>query len=356
MFTLGGQKKSFGIDIGTQTIKIVEMSKINNFNIDNYIVWNNDLDNIIQQKGSDVALSTQAITKIIEVMLVESGMQILEAYIALPSYLALFAIIQVPILEGDELLTAVPLEAKKHIPVPLNSVQLDWVTLGKNKIQQDKYDILIIAMPNKVIDRYLQVSEDLGIKVKGFELDCFSTLRSISLPKEQVCLIDIGARNSTVMVVNSNKVIQTIQAFDFGGNHITEAIEHIKGCSTLEAENFKKQNGVNGSDSQVTELIKSKVYSFMVTDVMRLLTAIDDKIGVSTNNIVIVGGSSKMAGLKDYIHNIFSDQFNNKDINVSLASPIPNLSVKGVMDDNITKDIWQDLILSIGVALKNYTD
>lgn len=356
MFTLGGQKKSFGIDIGTQTIKIVEMSKVNSYNIDNYIVWNNDIDNIIQQKGSDAALSTPAITKIIEVMLAESGMQILEAYIALPTYLALFAVIQVPILGGAELVTAVPLAAKQHIPVPLNSVQLDWINLGKNKINQDQYDILIIAMPNKVIDRYFGVSQALGIKVKGVELDCFSTLRSIDLPKEQVCLIDIGARNSTVMVVNSNKEIQTIQAFDFGGNHITEAIESVKGCSTLEAEGLKKQNGVNGSDSKVTELIKSKISSFIVTDVMRLLTSIDDKTGISTNHIVIVGGSSKMVGLKEYIDEIFTNQFHNPDINVSLASPIANLSVKGVMDDNITKDIWQDLILSIGVSLKNYID
>jgi type IV pilus assembly protein PilM len=354
MFTLG-QKKSFGIDIGTQTIKIVEVSHINNkFYIENYSIWDDDIDSVIQQKSSDVAISSKEITNIIKVMIEKSGMHISEAYIALPSYLALFTVIQVPILEEKEFLTTVPLEAKKHIPVPINSVQLDWINLGKNKAQ-DQYNVLIIAIPNTVADRYIEVSKSLGIKVKGFELDCFSTLRSINLPKENTCLIDIGARTSTVMIVNADKKLQTIQSFDFGGNHITEAIKQLKGCSILEAENLKKYNGINGVDSQVTELIKARINTFIEMDVIRLLSNVKDTMNMDINNIVILGGASKMSGLKDYIDYIFKNQVSNS-VNVSLASPIPNLYVKGVKDEEVRLDIWRDLFLSIGVSLKNYIE
>jgi type IV pilus assembly protein PilM len=354
MFTLG-QKKSFGIDIGTQTIKIVEVSHINNkFYIENYSIWDDDIDSVIQQKSSDVAISSKEITNIIKVMIEKSGMHISEAYIALPSYLAIFTVIQVPILEEKEFLTTVPLEAKKHIPVPINSVQLDWINLGKNKAQ-DQYNVLIIAIPNTVADRYIEVSKSLGIKVKGFELDCFSTLRSINLPKENTCLIDIGARTSTVMIVNADKKLQTIQSFDFGGNHITEAIKQLKGCSILEAENLKKYNGINGVDSQVTELIKARINTFIEMDVIRLLSNVKDTMNMDINNIVILGGASKMSGLKDYIDYIFKNQVSNS-VNVSLASPIPNLYVKGVKDEEVRLDIWRDLFLSIGVSLKNYIE
>jgi type IV pilus assembly protein PilM len=354
MFTLG-QKKSFGIDIGTQTIKIVEVSHINNkFYIENYSIWDDDIDSVIQQKSSDVAISSKEITNIIKVMIEKSGMHISEAYIALPSYLALFTVIQVPILEEKEFLTTVPLEAKKHIPVPINSVQLDWINLGKNKAQ-DQYNVLIIAIPNTVADRYIEVSKSLGIKVKGFELDCFSTLRSINLPKENTCLIDIGARTSTVMIVNADKKLQTIQSFDFGGNHITEAIKQLKSCSILEAENLKKYNGINGVDSQVTELIKARINTFIEMDVIRLLSNVKDTMNMDINNIVILGGASKMSGLKDYIDYIFKNQVSNS-VNVSLASPIPNLYVKGVKDEEVRLDIWRDLFLSIGVSLKNYIE
>ena len=68
-------------------------------------------------------------------MLNASEMNIDKAYVALPSYLAFFAIISMPLLTSEELITAVPLEAKNHIPVPLKNIQLDWINLGKNKTQ-----------------------------------------------------------------------------------------------------------------------------------------------------------------------------------------------------------------------------
>jgi type IV pilus assembly protein PilM len=355
MFTLG-QKKSFGIDIGTQTIKIVELSHINNkFSIGNYSIWDDDIDSVIQQKNSDVSLSSKEITSIIKVMIEKSGMNISEAYIALPSYLALFAVIQVPVLEEKEFLTAVPLEAKKHIPVPLNNVQLDWINLGKNSLK-NQYDVLIMAIPNTIVDKYIEVSKALGIKIKGFELDCFSTLRSINLPREQVCVIDLGARNSTVMIVSADKKLQTIQSFDFGGNHITEAIAQHKGCSVLEAENLKKQNGVDGPDSQITDLIKSKISAFVSNDIIRLLRVVDETMEIKINNFVILGGASKMSAIRDYIEFVLKNQLNNDKINLSKAISISGLSVKGVKNQDRVLDIWQDLILSVGVALKNYIE
>lgn len=354
MFALG-QKKSVGIDIGTQTIKIVEVSySKNQYIIDNYSIWDDDIDNVIQQKNSDITLSSENIKNVIQMMINKSNMNVSEAYMALPSYLALFAVIQVPILAEKELLTAIPLEAKKHIPVPLSSVQLDWINLGKHT-SQEQYNILIIAIPNTVAERYLEVSKLLGIKIKGFELDCFSTLRSIELPKENICLIDIGARNSTVMIINADKKLQTIQSFDFGGNHITEAIEEVKKCSSIEAENLKKYNGINGNDTEVSELIQSKINSFISTDVIRLLSNIKNTMDININNVIILGGASKMSGIIDYIDYVFKNQFSNS-INVSLASHISNLFVKGVNDDELTLDIWRDLSLSIGVALRNYKE
>ena len=235
-----GKNNSFGIDIGTQTIKITEVvKKGSSFLINNYSVWDDDIQDVIQQKNSDIALSAEAIDKIVTVMLKAANMYIKEAYIALPSYLSFTSIITIPILSNEELLTAIPLEAKKHIPVPLENVQLDWINLGKNK-SDSQYNILIIAIPNNIIERYIELSKLAGISIKGFELDCFSVLRAIDLPNEAVCIVDIGARNSMVMIVNGNKKLQSIQSFDFGGNYITELISKNKNISILDAENLKK--------------------------------------------------------------------------------------------------------------------
>ena len=355
MFNLG-VKKSFGIDIGTQTIKIVEIAKSGKlFRVDNYSIWDDDIDNVIQQKNSDIALSTEAINKIVRVMLKTAGMSIAEAYVVLPSYLSFSSIIKMPILSAEELLTAIPLESKQHIPVPLENVQLDWINLGKNQ-SGDQYNILIIAIPNNIIDRYKELTSLAGISIKGFELDCFSALRSLDLPKEPLCIVDIGARNSMVMTVSSDKKLQYMQTFDFGGNYITELISKHKNISIIDAEHLKKQNGISGEDIEISNLIQSQLSAFIGNDILRLINETKDTLNLSISNIVLLGGSCRMLGIQQLFDTIIKSQLPTQAIKVSMASPISTLRVNGVQDMDTVVDIWSDIILSTGVALKGYIE
>ena len=355
MFSLGN-KKSFGIDIGTQTIKIVEVVKNNNsVRINNYSIWEENIENIIQKKGSNDSLSTQQITNIMDTMLNKSGMNISEAYIALPSCLSFFSIISMPIMDFSELESAIPFEAKKNIPVSFSSIQLDWINLGKNQ-EQDKYNILIIAIPNNIINRYIEISKSLGIKIKGFELDCFSIIRSINIPKEVSCVLDIGARNSTLMIVNSDKKLQAIQSFDFGGSYITDLISKLKSISTMDAEILKIKNGINKENNNVSDIIQDKFNTFINNDVIRFIKDTQDKMKLDIKNLILVGGTVKMIGLKDLIEKNFRSQFSNQNISISTSSSDETINIKGISDKNKVETIWQDLILSTGVALKNYIE
>ena len=356
MFVFGKKQSSFGIDIGTQTIKITEISSKNNiFYINNYSIWNDEIESFIQEKNNDTSLSVQEIAKIISTMLNASEMNIDKAYVALPSYLAFFAIISMPLLTSEELITAVPLEAKNHIPVPLKNIQLDWINLGKNKTQ-DKYNILIIAIPNNMVNRYVEVAKSLDIEIQGFELDCFSIIRSINLPKAKTCVIDMGGRNSIVMILNENKKLQAMQSFDFGGNQITQSISQLKNISIPEAENLKRQNGITGEDNLVSDLIKSKIKMFIENDVFKLISNTKEIVDLNITNIVILGGSSNIKGVKDFVEILIKNNLDTKNITVSTANPIKNLKVKGVESNDKLLDIWCDLILSTGVALKNYIE
>lgn len=351
-----GNKNSFGIDIGTQTIKIIEISNKNNqVFIENYSIWDDDIENIIQEKDSEVALSSDGITQIIRIMLDAAEMNVKYAYMALPSYLALFSIIQMPILVEEELMKAIPFEAKKHIPVPLDSVQLDWINLGKNKTQ-DYYDILIIAIPNNVIQKYIDISKSLDISVQGFELDCFSILRSINLPSTQTCVLDFGARNTTVMIVNSDKKLQSIQSFDFGGNKLTRSIAELREISLLEAELIKRQNGLDGTDNEISDLMKSKIKIFIENDMMRFIEQSNAINGDSVQSIVLLGGGAKMSGIQNYLSFVLSNMSLPYNIDIFESNPSFKLQIKGLKDIEKINNTWKYLVLSTGVALKKYIE
>jgi type IV pilus assembly protein PilM len=350
-----GEKNSFGIDIGTQTIKISEVRKQGSkISVINYSIWNDDLDNIIQEKNGEHTISVNQITSIIRAMLNAAQMEIKEAYIAIPSYLAFSAVVQFPIMSFEELSTAVPLEAKQHIPVPLNNVQLDWMNLGLNK-EKNKSNILLIAIPNGVVNTYIEVSKALGIAIKGFELDAFSIIRSIDLPDSQVCIVDLGARTSTVSIVSAEDQLQLIQSFNFGGNHITDNISTSHNMSSIEAEKIKKDNGISGLNSDISALIQSSIKSFFENDVLRIIKQFQDNNEEKIQEIVLIGGFSKMDGIREFIDLIISNQLgSSQKINITIAEPYSNLTIKGVKDKEVFHAIWHDLVLSIGIALKDY--
>jgi hypothetical protein len=41
-------------------------------------------------------------------------------------------------------------------------------------------------------------------------------------------------------------------------------------------------------------------------------------------------------------------------VNITVAGPYSNLSIKGVEDEKVIHGIWHDLVLSIGISLKDY--
>lgn len=352
-----GVKNSFGIDIGTQTIKISEVQKQGGkISVINYSIWDDDLDNIIQEKSGEHTISVDKITTIIRAMLKAAQMDIKEAYIAIPSYLAFSAVVPFPILSFEELSTAVPLEAKKHIPVPLSSVQFDWMNLGLNK-DKSKLNILLIAIPNSVVNTYIEVSKVLGITIKGFELDAFSIIRSIDLPSKQLCIVDIGARTSTVSIVNAEKQLQLIQSFDFGGNHMTDAIADLRKISSIEAETLKKENGISGSYSEISALIQSSIRGFFENEILRIIRQFQDNNEEKVQEIVLLGGFSKMEGIQEFVDLIMRNQLgSSQQISITIAAPYSNLSIKGVKDKEILHTIWHDLVLSIGISLKDYVE
>jgi type IV pilus assembly protein PilM len=350
-------KSVFGIDIGTQTIKISEVRKQgSNISVVNYSIWNDDLSEIIQDKDGRHSLSVDEISRIIKMMMNSAQMNIEEAYIAIPSYLSFSATLSFPIMSEEELAKAVPLEAKQYIPIPLDSVQIDWMNLGVSQ-DKTKLNVLLIAIPNKVISRYIGVSESLGITIKGFELDTFSLLRSINIPHKHTCVIDIGARTSTVSLINEDKQLQIMQSFDIGGNHITNAIASLKNISASEAEMLKKSNGLIGQDEELSAVVQSILREFILTDVIKLLHQYSDQTGIVIDSMIFVGGLSKMKGLKEFIELVIhTTEQKFQKIEISIASPHKSLRIKEVHDHNTLVDIWNDLVLSIGISIKEYSN
>ncbi len=352
MFGLGA-KRSFGIDIGTQTIKIAEMHKKGGKSyLANYVLWTDTLTEVLQEKGGKRVSSAKHIASILLGVSKQAGMSLQDAYFAIPSYLAFSAIIDFPLMSDEELINAVPLEAKQYIPVPIEDVQVDWINLGKSE-KTGGVQVLLMAIPNTVVAKYLKIARLLNIEVKGFELDVFSQIRSIALDKKRTCVIDVGARSSSVSILGADQQLMLTRSYDVGGNQITNQIATAKAVDPEEAEELKKNNGLNGQDEKTVQVVRSVLQNFIANDVGSLLREYESKNANPIEHVVIVGGISRMRGVRDFFEEqVHAMGAQYSTVQVGIARPTTEVTVKDGFEELFQESIWQDVALAVGIALR----
>lgn len=346
-------KTTFGVDIGTQTIKLVEVNKKKNtYNLVNYVTWTDLLTEVVQEKSNANSSGAEVVAEIIQAMAKQASMELGQMYIAIPSYLAFSAEIELPNMSYEELSNAVRLEAAQHIPVPIEQVQIDWVNLGVIK-ENNNVRILILALPNTVIARYQKIAELAKISIEGFELDIFSQMRATHLDAGAVCLMDIGARSSSIGVFDTNRRLALLRSFDVGGNHISNHIADVNHISVEEAEALKKEFGMSGGSQQVITGVDDILGEHVLKLVAKFLVEHQDKYQYKVGKIVLVGGLSNMMGITHYVQDrLAAEQELLSGIQVELGRPSKEVKVKDELRDWFKTQIWSDISLALGIALK----
>ena len=133
MFELFKTNKNhfIGIDFGTSSIKMVELSYTNQQTcLENYGFVNLDLENHSspsKQGSLELSLNT-SLKKLIAKMNLKS----LKAYISIPGFSGLVTIIELPNMSEAELAKAIQFEAHKYIPSSLDEIAMSWEVIERD--------------------------------------------------------------------------------------------------------------------------------------------------------------------------------------------------------------------------------
>jgi len=352
MFSFFSKDNAFGVDIGTQSIKIAEIKEHKDkVELENYAIFSSEIGEIIQEQGEHT-MAASTIAETVQRMLGEADMSMNEVFFALPSFFTFSSVITVPTMSEEELAEAVPLQARQHVPVPMDSVQVNWINLGKHA-KEEKLNVLIIAIPNSVVAKYQNVAHQLDVEINGFELDIFSRLRSLSLPDKHTCIVDIGSRSTSVSIVDDEQNLRMIRAFDVGGNQITDRLSNALEISMERAELLKVENGLTG-DPGVASVIDKVLGKFFRKEVGNMIQEYADMMHAPVAQIELAGGISQMKGINNFVEDTLQRSQSRQDLTIREARPTSELAVPEELREVFFEDVWHDLSLAIGIALRKY--
>src|SRR3989344_1932190 len=127
-------RRQLGIDVGTSSIKIVELEKEDNYiKLANYgLIEDSDFFGEITNGSSvpsGLKISEGDVSALIKQLIDKSKMKTDTAVMSIPIFSSFLTVMELPNLNKKELENAVPFEARSYIPVPLSEVVLDWIIL-----------------------------------------------------------------------------------------------------------------------------------------------------------------------------------------------------------------------------------
>src|SRR3989338_1652765 len=94
--------------------------------------------------------------------------------IVIPDGFTYSQIIKMPRLKEKELLSAIRYQADQFIPMPIDETSLDLEILYEDKVSNNSL-VLIIAAPQKLIDRVQNLSEQEGLYPEAIENELSAT-------------------------------------------------------------------------------------------------------------------------------------------------------------------------------------
>jgi type IV pilus assembly protein PilM len=348
-------KKSLGIDIGTSSIKIVELSRRGERRkLENY---GEIAASALYQKPfrtfeeSTLLLLSQEVSRAIKAVMDEAKIKTRRAVFSIPDFSSFFTSFELPPMTEAELPQAVRYEARQHIPLPLAEVTLDWQVIEGRVSNQKKtkLKILLVAVPNEVINQYRKIAEISRLELLALEAEVFGLLRSLAKEeKKAFLLVDIGAQSTTCSIIEKNHLNMSY-SFDMSGNELTEVISKGLGVDYKTAENLKEKYGIISKSSQETPASEVRQILLPLVDViLKEIEKISQNFyqteGREIQKIILAGASVLLPGLKEY----FQDHFKKE---IEIANPFSNLFCPPILEKTL-KEMGSSYAIAVGMALR----
>ena len=343
-----GKKNLVGLDIGSSSIKAVELQRkggtlqlvnlgFENLQpdtvVDGQIMELNNVANVITSIFAEHQIKTSRIAAGV------SGHSVIVKNIVLPQ------------MSEDELQESFSWHAEEHIPFDISEVNLDYQVTSSSA---DALNVLMAACKSDKIANMKQAIQLAGKQPVVIDVDTFALQNCYELnyqPKagEVVALLNIGSSTMNINILNGTRSVFARDA-SVGGSQYTSLLQKELGLTFEQAEAVKRgQMLPEGIEPRAIEPILETVSDILALEIQKTMdfyraTAEDGESAVQ--KFLISGGGSKLSGLMEYLANRF-------EIPVEVFDPFRQIRVDArSFDPDYMRDVVPEMAIAVGLALR----
>jgi type IV pilus assembly protein PilM len=347
---LFGKKQSLvGLDIGSHTIKAVELTRSgDSHRLTNWGISAPLAEAIVDGEIMDRQLVSDAITNLFEAR----GFKTRNVVAAVSGRAVIVKKITMNKLSADDAQQAVYWEAEQHVPYDINDVSLDFAILGDAPNDSKLMQVLLVAAKKDMVMSFSDLIREAGLSPLIVDVDSFAAQNALEAnydftSDDVVAILNIGSEITNINIMQGGVPYFT-KDLQVGGNTFTEAAQRKFSLSQAEAE-----AAVRGESGQAYEVVPvvEQACEGLATALERaqayLRTA--GEAGPITR-IMLCGGSSLTPGVSEFLNRRLT-------VPVDVANPLSRIAYDASLFAG--QDVMRVaplLTVGIGLALRRLGD
>lgn len=293
----------FGLDIGTNAVRVVQLNKSGD-------KWNlvhhgyASVDNKISTSDSPEA--RRKLGEVIMTAIGQSGISAQNVAIGLPSSKTFTTIIDVPKVSEQELRATMKYQIDQYIPMAVDEAQVDWALLGDSLRSQDQYEVLLTSTAKTYAEDRMEFIESLGLNVIAQEPDPIAMVRSLAPigAQDARLILDMG-ENSTDLAVVYNETPRLVRTVPSGLQSLIRATVQNLNVQEQQARQFILKFGLapDRLDGQVLRAIDTTLDGF-ASELVKSIKFFQTRYSnIPVSNILISGFGAVIPMMDSYIAN-----------------------------------------------------
>jgi len=330
----------FGLDIGSNTIKIVQLQKEQEkFRLIKAGSVKTPSPGLVSEAEKDLIAVAEAIKKLKK----DTGIIPFEAVCSLPESDVFTRVIDFPVMSGEEIAQALPWELEEVVPISLSEAIYDWQIVRKNS---SEIAVLVAVAPKRLVEKYLKVLKIAEIRPIFLETEALSLVRALRKlgPSKAKLILDFGARSTNLVVAKDEEIILT-RSLSSAGKAITRSISLGLSLEEEVAEEYKKTYGLMEDQfgGKIQEAIKP-ILDLIMTEVRKSLEFVVEKKKEKVQMIVLSGGGANFPEFSGILAKEFG-------VEVQIADVFPWLVGEEKMMADFKK-VSPGFTVAVGLAMK----
>lgn len=351
--------KVAGIDIGSKTIKLAELTeKKNGIELSHIAVAPMPAEAVVDGVIVNPAIVGDTIARMADSCNVEA----VRAVGAVSGPSVLTRQLRLPRMSEAQLRRSIPWEAKRYISSPIEDCIVEFEIL-QDVPGDSEITVLLVVAPKTAVDGQVESIERAGFDAVAIDIGPFAVVRSVietapdlEYRKLSLALVDIGAHYTDFNIVTQGNLVFT-RSIPLGGETITQGIHSTLNLDVAEAEEFKYHlnalkmipaNGkvgnpvINSIQTTLDELVREIRRTI---NYYQSLFAEGSEEGV-IQGLLLSGGTSRMQNIDKYLERQLQIPVQTADVFTGRYLNIPD-QLAGYLDNDSVS-----MSAAIGLALR----